>query len=99
MAVTWKEVEEFLLDPGDRWTKAFNALNPSERVLLLSVLDAGDRPAIGEVRTVYERRIADVSDNRLTFQEAGRRLSHSFLAESTTYFGRDVVDFQHPSLR
>jgi len=53
MAVTWKEVEEFLLDPGDRWTKAFNALNPSERVLLLSVLDAGDRPAIGEVRTVY----------------------------------------------
>jgi hypothetical protein len=92
------EIIQFLTNPGERWSKAFRALSPSEQTLLISLLDHDESSQRAELQAAYERRIAD-TQNSLTFDEALSRLKHSFVTINRSYQGAETIDFKHPSLQ
>jgi Novel STAND NTPase 3 len=97
--LTWAELNSFLSNPGDRWTKAYRAISSSERDLLVSMLDFDFRARIQELEGAYTARASAGAGSRLPFEQCLDRLQHSFLGVSKDDHGHRYVNFQHPSLR
>lgn len=96
---SWKDIEEFLKNPGTRWVQAYGKLSESEKTLLVAMLDFDKRVPFDELRRAYELRCSKLDHARLEFNDCVNRLEHSFIRVVTSYFGDSFVDFQHPSLR
>lgn len=96
---TWKDVQEFLENPGVRWVQAYSKLNGSEQTLLAAMLDLNTPSSSTDVQRAYELRCAQLSGRWLDFDDCVNRLKHSFVQVTTLFLGHAYINFQHPSLR
>ena len=95
----WKDVEQFLQNPGKRWIQAYSKLSESEQNLLVAMLDFSTSALSGDVQKAYELRCKQLIGRRLNFDDCVRRLEHSFLRVVVPFPQYKYLDFQHPSLR
>jgi hypothetical protein len=96
---TWKDVQEFLKNPGVRWVQAYSKLNESEQMLLVAMLDLNALASSTDVKRAYELHCEQLSGRRLDFDDCVNRLEHSFVTVIPLYSKHSYIDFQHPSLR
>jgi hypothetical protein len=97
--LTWRDVQEFLENPGVRWVQAYSKLNRSEQILLTAMLDLNTPASSEELRRAYELRCAELNGRQLDFDDCVNRLKHSFVRSTIPFVGDAYMDFQHPSLR
>lgn len=97
--IKWKEIEDFLNNPGKNWIIAYKKLSESQRILLISMLDFNGRGLVSNLKKTYEIRCAQLKFSRTDFMENLHQLEHSFLQLSLTYDRQQYVNFQHPSLK
>ena len=97
--LTWKDVQEFLENPGGRWVQAYSKLNGSEQTLLTAMLDLNTPASSTDLQRAYELRCAQLSGRQLDFDDCVNRLKHSFVQVTTLFSGHAYINFQHPSLR
>lgn len=54
------KIENFFKNPGERFQRAYESLGPSEKLMLLSLLDLGSLVKEGQLKKEYEKRISTI---------------------------------------
>ncbi len=78
------EVDKAIKTPTVRMIKSFKALSHNHKLLLLSVVEAGDNPTNEQIQEIYETHSASLS-TRVPFEHLLDELSESFLRSYSTY--------------
>jgi len=97
--MTWEDIWNFLKNPGDRWIKAYQTLEKSQKNLLLTLLDFKGRGPLEDVKSSYITRCRELGFKRDNFVRNLNILEHSFIKINHTFSGEKYINFQHPSLR
>jgi len=90
------EIAEAIGNPTDRMRKAFRALTPTNKWLLISLLEIEARRPLEELRVAYERCCP--IEVRLPFESVVDELSEAFVRSRNSNQGT-IVDWVHPSCR
>jgi tRNA uridine 5-carbamoylmethylation protein Kti12 len=76
-----QEISKAIKTPTERMTKSFRALTKSHKVLLFSLLEAGNRPKSSVVKSLYETHGAFLKE-QMSFEDALDELFESFVKEN-----------------
>ncbi|MEO8146338.1 MAG: restriction endonuclease [Bacteroidia bacterium] len=89
---------EYCKNPNARWSKAFDNLSDTERILLISLIDCGGNATNEDLKNSFNIRCNEL-DLPVEFDRCVQKLRNSFIKDVAYFEGNFKIQFQHPSVR